>query len=57
MVGTDGIYRASGALDLTQIGKAVADFPIAIMQGQPPAGLFLNYDLVTTPAQANALLK
>jgi ribose transport system substrate-binding protein len=55
--GPEGIYRASGALDLTQIGKAVADLPIEILQGHPSTSLFLNYDLVTTPAGANELLK
>jgi ribose transport system substrate-binding protein len=55
--GPDGIYRASGALDLTQIGRAVADLPIEILQGHPPTSLFLNYDLVTTPAGANTLLR
>ncbi len=55
--GPEGIYRASGALDLTAIGKAVADLPIEILQGHPSTSLFLNYDLVTTPAGANALLQ
>lgn len=55
--GPEGIYRASGALDLTQIGKAVADLPIEILQGHPSTSLFLNYDLVTNPAGANELLK
>jgi ABC-type sugar transport system substrate-binding protein len=54
--GPDGIYRASGALDLTAIGRAVADLPIEILNGQAPTSLFLNYDLVTTPTQAQALL-
>ncbi len=54
--GPQGIYRASGALDLPQIGRAVADLPIEILQGHPATSLFLNYDLVTTPAGAQVLL-
>jgi ribose transport system substrate-binding protein len=54
--GTYGLYKASGALDLVQIGKAVADLPIEILHGRPATGLFLNYDLITKASKAKALL-
>ncbi len=46
-----GIYRVSGALILDQLGKAVADLPANILEGQPPTSLVLNY-LILTPADA-----
>lgn len=49
--GEGGIYRASGALILDQLGKAVADLPINIIEGQPANSLLLNY-VVITPADA-----
>ena len=42
-----GIYRVSGALILDQLGKAVADLPANILEGQPPTSLVLNYVAVT----------
>jgi ribose transport system substrate-binding protein len=54
--GTYGLYRASGALDLVSIGKAVADLPIEILHGRPATGLFLNYLLITKASKAKALL-
>ena len=46
-----GIYRLSGALILDQLGKAVADLPANILEGQPPTSLLLNYVMIT-PADA-----
>lgn len=46
-----GIYRLSGALILDQLGKAVADLPANILEGQPPTSLLLNYAMLT-PADA-----
>jgi len=54
--GTDGIYRASGALVLTSIGKAVAQLPAEILARHRATSLFLNYELVTTPSAAQQLL-
>jgi ribose transport system substrate-binding protein len=45
--GPYGIYRASSALILDQLGKAVADLPINIVEGQPHNSLLLNYELIT----------
>ena len=42
-----GIYRVSGALILDQLGKAVADLPANILEGQPPTSLVLNYVAIT----------
>lgn len=47
-----GIYRLSGALILDQLGKAVADLPANILEGQPPTSLLLNY-LMITPNDAD----
>ena len=47
-----GIYRVSGALILDQLGKAVADLPANILEGQPPTSLVLNY-VAITPGMAN----
>ena len=47
-----GIYRVSGALILDQLGKAVADLPANILEGQPPTSLVLNY-VAVTPGMAD----
>lgn len=47
-----GIYRVSGALILDQLGKAVADLPANILEGQPPTSLVLNY-VAITPGMAD----
>ncbi len=47
-----GIYRVSGALILDQLGKAVADLPANILEGQPPTSLVLNY-VAITPGMAS----
>lgn len=58
--GEGGIYRASGALILDDLGRAVADLPIDILQGlvAVPATLELPYEIVTTadPARAQAIV-
>ncbi|MDH4119278.1 MAG: hypothetical protein OEX04_11945 [Acidimicrobiia bacterium] len=56
--GLHGIYRASSALILDQLGKAVADLPINILEGQPTSSLLLNYELVTpaNPDRAQEIL-
>ena len=54
LAGTDeyGIYRVSGAIIIDQLGKAVADLPANILEGQPPTSLVLNY-VAITPGMAN----
>ena len=47
-----GIYGVSGAIILDQLGKAVADLPANILEGQPPTSLVLNY-VAITPGMAN----
>lgn len=47
-----GIYRVSGAIIIDQLGKAVADLPANILEGQPPTSLVLNY-VAITPDMAN----
>ena len=47
-----GIYRVSGAIIIDQLGKAVADLPANILEGQPPTSLVLNY-VAITPGMAN----
>lgn len=58
--GEGGIYRASGALILDDLGRAVADLPIDILLGElpVPATLELPYEIVTTadPARAQAIV-
>ena len=49
--GEGGIYRASGALILDDLGRAVADLPIDILEGTTTENLELPYELVT-PADA-----
>jgi ribose transport system substrate-binding protein len=49
--GPSGIYRASAALLLDQLGKAVADLPINLIEGQPANSILLVYALIT-PAEA-----
>lgn len=52
--GEGGIYRASGALILDDLGRAVADLPIDILQGQGSSTLELPYEVVTTADSARA---
>lgn len=52
--GPQGIYRASAALILDQLGKAVADLPINIVEGQPANSLLLNYAVITPKDAARA---
>lgn len=52
----DEVYRASAALILDDLGRAVANLPIDIVEGTPPAnGVFvLPYDLITVDDAAQA---
>ena len=52
--GPHGIYRASSALILDQLGRAVAALPINLIEGQPAISLLLNYELVTPADTARA---
>ena len=45
--GEGGIYRASGALVLDDLGRAVADLPINLLEGTTTANLELPYELIT----------
>ena len=45
--GEGGIYRASGALILDELGKAVANLPIDIVEGNRRDNLELAYELIT----------
>ncbi len=45
--GEGGIYRASGALILDELGKAVANLPIDIVEGNRRDNLELPYELIT----------
>lgn len=56
--GEGGIYRASAALILDDLGRAVADLPIDILSGQGNSTLELPYEVVTTadPARAQAIV-
>lgn len=56
--GEGGIYRATGALILDDLGRAVADLPIDILQGQGSSTLELPYEIVTTadPARAQSIV-
>lgn len=45
--GPNGIYRASGAIVLTQLGQDVADLPINILEGQPSSSVLFPYTLLT----------
>jgi ribose transport system substrate-binding protein len=49
--GEDGIYRASGALILDDLGRAVADLPADILEGEEVEVLELPYEIIT-PADA-----
>lgn len=49
-----GIYRASAALILDQLGQAVADLPINISEGQPSNSILLVYELLTPDDSARA---
>ncbi len=56
--GPSGIYRASSALILDQLGQAVADLPINIIEGQPTNSILLVYELITpaNPDRAQEIL-
>ena len=56
--GPHGIYRASSALILDQLGRAVAALPINLIEGQPAISLLLNYELVSPadPARAQEIV-
>ena len=45
--GEGGIYRASGALVLDDLGRAVADLPIDLLEGNTTENLELPYELIT----------
>lgn len=49
--GENGIYRASAALILDDLGRAVADLPADILEGEDVAVLELPYEIIT-PADA-----
>jgi ribose transport system substrate-binding protein len=49
--GENGIYRASGALILDDLGRAVADLPADLLEGKETSVLELPYEIVT-PADA-----
>ena len=46
--GENGIYRASGALILDDLGRAVADLPADILEGEEVEVLELPYEIITT---------
>ena len=52
--GEGGIYRASGALILDELGKAVANLPIDILEGNRGYNLELPYKLITPSKAARA---
>ena len=52
--GEGGIYRASGALILDDLGRAVANLPIDIVEGNTTENLELPYELVTPNDAARA---
>ena len=52
--GEGGIYRASGALVLDDLGRAVADLPIDIFEGNTTENLELPYELITPNDGARA---
>jgi ABC-type sugar transport system substrate-binding protein len=45
--GDNGIYRASGALILDDLGRAVADLPADLLEGKKVSTLELPYEVVT----------
>jgi ribose transport system substrate-binding protein len=49
--GENGVYRASGALILDDLGRAVADLPADILEGEDVEVLELPYEIIT-PADA-----
>ena len=49
--GENGIYRASGALILDDLGRAVADLPADLLEGETVTVLELPYEIIT-PANA-----
>ena len=52
--GEGGIYRASGALILDDLGRAVADLPADLIEGKDVSVLELPYELVTPADTARA---
>ena len=52
--GEGGIYRASGALILDELGQAVANLPISILEGHRTDNLELPYELITPADGARA---
>lgn len=56
--GENGIYRASGALILDDLGRAVADLPADLLEGKDVTVLELPYELVTPadPARAQEIV-
>lgn len=52
--GEGGIYRASGALILDDLGRAVADLPADLLEGKTTAVLELPYEIVTPADTARA---
>jgi ABC-type sugar transport system substrate-binding protein len=50
--GDNGIYRVSGALILDDLGRAVADLPADLLEGEEVSVLELPYEIVT-PADAD----
>ena len=45
--GENGIYRASGALILDDLGRAVADLPADLLEGGEESILELPYEVIT----------
>ncbi len=56
--GEGGIYRASGALILDELGQAVANLPISVLEGHRTDNLELPYELITpaNPDRAQEIL-
>jgi ribose transport system substrate-binding protein len=56
--GENGIYRASAALILDDLGRAVADLPADLLEGKSVSVLELPYEIVTTadPARAQEIV-
>ena len=52
--GNGGIYRASGALILDNLGRAVADLPADLIEGKSVSVLELPYELITPTKAARA---
>jgi len=52
--GDGGIYRASGALILDDLGRAVADLPADLLEGKKVSILELPYEVITPNDTARA---